>query len=296
MLEKFSQDCEQSESHGRSHSQAHAQDEAQAHAHNEATLNHISLASSPSTNFEIKNAIRENAPEWLIVTALEQKDGYGRQGRGWASPLGGLYMSVLLRPESHGKTRSELSTFALVVSVALRRAILKLGYQLSVEVKWPNDVLCEEGKLCGISVEAIDDGLCVGVGLNLFIPEEESQPSGKHEPAYLMSHLLRNDLPSKVSGGILLKSQTEFLDQTLRLVVNELSSAYKQWLLSGFTSFKGEYQENSALDKKHIKVLSLNGDILYEGSVCGIDDEGRLCLKDNQGEIKRVHSGEVHLV
>ena len=120
-----------------------------------------------STNDEVKRALEAGEPEGLVVRALAQVSGYGRQGRSWTSPEGGLYCSLLLRPQTAPR---ELPTLSLVVGMAVRRALVELAGVAAAEtvrIKWPNDVVCEQGKLCGISLEAHGGGVCVGVGVNV---------------------------------------------------------------------------------------------------------------------------------
>ena len=78
----------------------------------------------PSTNEIVKRAIEEGEPEGLAVGARVQTAGYGRQGRAWSSPDGGMYLSLLLRPRC---ALSQLPTLSLVAGVAVRRAIASVS-------------------------------------------------------------------------------------------------------------------------------------------------------------------------
>ena len=94
-----------------------------------------------STNEVVKNALREGKAEGLIVRARRQLSGYGRQGREWDSPEGGLYMSILLRPDVAG---SGLATLSLVVGLSVQRALGQVAapqFEDGIQVKWPNDVI-----------------------------------------------------------------------------------------------------------------------------------------------------------
>lgn len=93
-----------------------------------------------STNNVVKDALRAGEPEGLVVRAWRQSGGYGRQGRAWTSPLGGLYCSWLLRPDVPPE---QLPTLSLVVGLAFRRALALLAGEDGgrVLVKWPNDVV-----------------------------------------------------------------------------------------------------------------------------------------------------------
>jgi len=128
----------------------------------------IQYESLPSTNTEAARLAVEGAAEGLCVVADEQTAGRGRLQRSWLSPKGaGLYFSALLRP-SMPINQWSLLTFmaALAVSDALRDAC-----ELKTDIKWPNDLLAGERKICGILAEAIETdkgrAVVVGIGINL---------------------------------------------------------------------------------------------------------------------------------
>ena len=130
-----------------------------------------------STNEVVKAALREGKAEGLVVRARRQSGGYGRQGRIWDSPEGGLYMSMLLRPDVAG---SGLATLSLVAGLAVQRALAAMAeapFRDGIQLKWPNDIVYidatveradEYRKMCGISMEACGGGVCVGIGINVF--------------------------------------------------------------------------------------------------------------------------------
>lgn len=104
------------------------------------------LEETPSTNDEVKRALEAGEAEGLVVRARRQVSGYGRQGRAWASPEGGLYCSLLLRPQVEPIV---LPTLSLVVGIAVRRAIVALvgaSAGEAVQIKWPNDVVVVPGR------------------------------------------------------------------------------------------------------------------------------------------------------
>jgi len=123
-----------------------------------------------STSDLLKEKAREGAPEWAAVLADEQTGGRGRQGRAWASPPGGLYLSVLLRPQF-----APASLIPLAAGVAVVEALREHG--VTAELKWPNDVLAGGRKLAGILAEASSSSsglewVVLGVGMNLLAPSE----------------------------------------------------------------------------------------------------------------------------
>ena len=124
--------------------------------------------SLPSTNLEAARRASEGAAEGLCIVAGEQTAGRGRLQRQWISPRGaGLYFSIVLRPQFEHKVWSLLTLMAAVaVSDALREACA-----LETDIKWPNDILTDEKKLCGILAETVETFLgravVVGVGINM---------------------------------------------------------------------------------------------------------------------------------
>ena len=144
-----------------------------------------------STNQLVKEALRQGVPEGYCATALEQEGGYGRQGRVWASPLGGVYTSFALRPNVLPQM---LPTLSLVASLAVADALERVRPSCNPLIKWPNDVLCSEGKLAGISLEALAGGVCVGVGVNVYEPFAKREVEGKYSLAYLQDGVVEAGL------------------------------------------------------------------------------------------------------
>ena len=135
-----------------------------------------------STNDEAKHLARGGAEEGTLVSAREQTAGRGRRGRGWVSPRGNLYLSLVLRPDCPAGRAAQLGfVAALAVGDALR-AILPRIERLTY--KWPNDVLIDGRKIAGVLLESETVGseklsfIVVGVGVNLTV-----SPHGMEFPA-----------------------------------------------------------------------------------------------------------------
>jgi len=124
--------------------------------------------SLPSTNTEVARLAAVGAEEGLAVVADEQTAGRGRLQRAWSSPKGaGLYFSILLRPRLEPE-RWPLLTF--VAALATGDALFEAS-NVQTDIKWPNDLLANERKICGILAEAIETptgrAVVVGIGINL---------------------------------------------------------------------------------------------------------------------------------
>src|SRR5215510_13717963 len=128
----------------------------------------LRFESLPSTNTELARQASEGAGEGLAILAEEQTAGRGRLQRAWSSPKGaGLYFSILLQPTIEAE-QWPLVTFmaALAVGDALAEAS-----EVYTDIKWPNDLLSSERKICGILAEAVEAptgrAVIVGIGINL---------------------------------------------------------------------------------------------------------------------------------
>ena len=135
-----------------------------------------------STNNCIKEAISKGAPEGICFVANRQTAAYGRQGRSWESPAGGLYFSFILDPlNEHLQPKvdqSALPSFSLLLSLAVQETLVSVVQADNIKIKWPNDILVvsEAGsaKLVGISLELIGGKLCCGIGINITSPSGSS--------------------------------------------------------------------------------------------------------------------------
>lgn len=137
--------------------------------------NLIFLPRVGSTNTELKKLALRGAPHGTVLCASSQTDGRGRMGRSFASPEGGLYLSMLLRPELPPP-----ETLGIMPSAAAALCLCLDGIGVRAGIKWPNDILLGGKKLAGILTEGFTDtsgrfGMILGVGLNVntrCFPEE----------------------------------------------------------------------------------------------------------------------------
>lgn len=241
------------------------------------------FGSTQSTNVVVKDALRCGAPEGFCATALEQSGGYGRQGRAWVSPQGGLYTSFALRPDVQPQT---LPTLSLVVSLAVADALEAVQPKCHAQIKWPNDVLCAEGKLAGISLEALAGGVCVGVGINVYRPVQERMVSGKYRLAYLEEGCVQPGLSAAQR-----KVMTDIVEKMLAVV----EERYQVWAQQGFAAFVAEYEARFAYRNKRAALQLIDGTQTIEGIIRGVDELGRLLVETSDGTLAPMSSGEVHV-
>jgi BirA family biotin operon repressor/biotin-[acetyl-CoA-carboxylase] ligase len=225
-----------------------------------------------STSDRLKERAREGAPEWTVVLADEQTGGRGRQGRAWASPPGGLYLSVLLRP------RFEASgLIPLAAGVAVVAALREWG--VASALKWPNDVLAGGRKIAGILAEASSSGsrldwVVLGLGVNL--EAGGGLPAGVGETATSVRALTASRVEPTTAGCAVLAHLASWYD-ALRA---EAASVVRGW-------------NERALPwwGRHVELRS--GGEVMRGIAEGIDPGGALILVLEDGSRQTVLSGDV---
>ncbi|WP_230398535.1 biotin--[acetyl-CoA-carboxylase] ligase [Novisyntrophococcus fermenticellae] len=229
-----------------------------------------------STNDWAKQMAGEGAPEGTLALADSQILGRGRRGRSWKSPAGdNLYMSLILRPEIPPEKASGLT---LVMGLSAAQGITDV-LELPVKIKWPNDLVIEEKKFCGILTEMNADRqkirfVVVGIGINV----NNSAFSG--------------ELQGRATSLKLEKGTVIDKDVILEAVMAAFEKNYKIFLktqdLSGLVE---EY--NRILVNRSRPVRVLNPVNAFEGVAQGINTSGELLVERADGSVTAVYAGEV---
>ena len=228
-----------------------------------------------STNSEVARLAAEGAEEGLAIVADEQTAGRGRLQRAWSSPRGaGLYFSVLLRPRITAD-RWPLITFA--AALATSDALLEAG-EVQTDIKWPNDLLASERKICGILAEAIETptgrAVVVGIGINL---------TNSAFPQELI----------RVATSVAQESERQPERET---ILAALLSALGRWYLllhepDGAEKIVAAWTSRSSYASGRL-VQVTNGDEVLQGITRGIDNDGALRLETPQG-VQLIRAGDV---
>lgn len=229
-----------------------------------------------STNTEIKKAAEQNAPHGTLAVADYQSMGKGRRGRIWTSPHGvGIWMSILLRPKLHPSCASMLTLVAaLAVADGLRESC-----KLDARIKWPNDIVVNGKKVCGILTEMSTELDCinyvvVGIGINantITFPEE-LQP---------LATSIRLETGACVSRSLV-----------IREVLRALERVYALFLEHGdLSGLLESYHERLANKNQVVRVLE--PEHAYTGISEGINARGELLVRMEDGSLRTVISGEV---
>jgi BirA family biotin operon repressor/biotin-[acetyl-CoA-carboxylase] ligase len=202
-------------------------------------------------------------PEGAIVVADHQSAGRGRLGRAWEAPRGkALLVSVLLRPPIE-RNAPEIS---LVAGVAVADALERtLG--LSVQLKWPNDVMLRRRKVAGCLAEARDGTVILGIGVNV--------------------NQSRDELPPNAGSVLTLTGRELDREDLLATLLDDLTARYADWREGGLDAV---YEGLGPRDFLRGRQVSVNG---TSGVVTMIDRQGRLEIAVGHGELVTVDSGEV---
>jgi BirA family transcriptional regulator, biotin operon repressor / biotin---[acetyl-CoA-carboxylase] ligase len=226
-----------------------------------------------STNDEAKRLAREGAAEGLIVSAERQTAGRGRRGRNWVSPPGNLYFSLVSRPDCRAAVAAQLG---FIAALGVADALLELAPTIEPRCKWPNDVLANGRKVCGILLETEmiagdrPDFVILGIGVNL-----ASSPDDTPYPA---TSLAEEGLP-----GI---TPTEML----AVFVRRYSAWETSWRENGFSPIRYAWLSRAMGLGEAIEVR-LERDTLA-GRFLDLDEDGALMLGMTGGS-RRIAAGEV---
>lgn len=232
-----------------------------------------------STNDEARALAAAGAPEGTVVVAEEQTGGKGRLGRRWESPRGtGVWLSVILKPPL---PPAEVSPLTLVAAVAVAEAIER-ATGLRPGIKWPNDVLVNGRKVCGIltelsaEVERINH-VILGIGINV--------------------NLGSTDLPEEVRGSASSLAAEAGAPVSRARLAGELLSRLDYWyrvfLRQGFDPAREVWKRYSVTLGRPVTATGRTSRI--EGTAVDVDASGALVIETPEGSRQRVLAGEVTL-
>jgi BirA family transcriptional regulator, biotin operon repressor / biotin---[acetyl-CoA-carboxylase] ligase len=231
-----------------------------------------------STNTEAMLAAVQGAPEGSVFLAEEQTSGRGRAAHTWESARSaGIYCSVMLRPHL---PPTDVLIMSLAAGLAVRAAIENVNRDVPIDLKWPNDVMIEGKKVCGILTEMNAEATCVryiviGIGINV---NQSEFPAELRADAVSLRMATGSEWSRVELAAALLKS----LDQEYRRIIEQADA--RQSILSRFA------ESSSWARGKQVR-LEDNGSSV-EGITEGLDERGFLQLRTAQG-LKTIFSGTV---
>ena len=234
------------------------------------------LEETDSTNIQAKKQAEAGAEHGLLVVAEKQSAGKGRRGRGWNSPSGkNAYFSILLRPEIRPEHAPMLT---LVMAVSVVQAVKEIA-DVQAMIKWPNDVILNGKKICGILTEMSSEidyvnHVVIGAGIN--VNEEVFPDEIKEKATSLFCETGNRYRRAEIAACAVEK----FEDNYSRFIKTEDISLLKE-----------EYEE--ALVNRGKKVLIIEPSGEYEGTALGINRHGELLVEHEDGRRDAIFAGEV---
>lgn len=227
--------------------------------------------STGSTNDDVREAALAGAPAGLVIVAGHQQAGRGRRGAAWVCPPGeGLAFSVLLRPS---ETKALWPRLSLAAGLAVAEGLDRHG--VAAEVKWPNDVWVGGRKIAGILVEAGEDFVVVGVGINVGVttfPEA---------------------LADSATSLALECGEPPGLPLVLASVLERLP-VWQAKIGADFEELLRRFRERCALTGRRIRLATAEGTLT--GAAEGIGDGGELLVRTPEGLRRIVQADEVRVI
>ncbi len=229
-----------------------------------------------STNTKVSELALEGAEHGTVVVAECQTDGKGRRGRLWESPAeDNIYMSILLRPEL---VTDKAPMVTLVMAYSVAKVLRENGFA-DVQIKWPNDLVLSGKKVCGILTEmylqeTAIDYIVVGVGVNVNTSAFSEELVDKATSLFL-------------ECGKLLNKEQLIVD-----IVETFMKMYDRFAEEGNLEFLQDAY-NAILVNKNRDVCILEPENEYTAYAYGINQNGELVVRLEDGTEKNVYAGEV---
>ena len=238
------------------------------------------VATTGSTNTDLLASAKAQPSDFghfSVLVAAEQTAGRGRSGREWQAPAGSsLFVSVLLRPVTVPAT--QFAWLPLIAGLAMANAVSQFAASQRATVKWPNDVLIGDKKVCGVLSELLPDanGVVIGAGVNVFQNVEQ--------------------LPVETATSLSIEGiHIESIDYLLAAYLKNLRSLVDDFIALagevGDSELHAQISEACATIGREVRVV-LPDDKEFLGEAIAIDSVGRLVVK-NKSETRSVSVGDV---
>ena len=236
------------------------------------TANIRTIAETGSTNADLIALAGKGVPEGLWLRAERQTGGRGRLARTWESPQGNLYCSTIVRLRTYDPSPGML---ALVAAVAVHEAVGLFLAPDKVIIKWPNDLLVQGAKLCGMLLERAGDAIIIGIGLNI-----AHHPDLPDRPATSLAVCGAGN----IGPGYFLETLAEIFARWLEI-----------WRGQGLAPIRTYWLEHAHPPGTALKANLPDGSTL-EGLFAGLDNDGALILRLAKGTSHAIHAGDIFLI
>ncbi len=238
-------------------------------------MKHIYFDQIDSTNKYLKDNYL-SLDDFTFVSSFNQTKGRGRLTHNWVDPKGkGIALSILIKND---KLMNINDSFPLFIASIIHKVLINL-YQLPIKIKWPNDLLFNKKKLCGILIESIVsnkiDALIIGIGINC---NQHEFPIDIASTAISLSQILNHDI-----------SMNDLLDQ----LIKELDKDINQLLNNNLSYNYIDYVRNNLYGLDEIIEYQKDNEFL-KGRIKDLDHDGLLIIESNK-QIIKVRSGEIKI-
>ncbi|TGB05473.1 biotin--[acetyl-CoA-carboxylase] ligase [Halobacillus salinus] len=231
-----------------------------------------------STQDIVHQLAKEGKPHGTVVIADEQVKGKGRMAREWHSPEGkGVWMSILLRPDLPPVQAPQLT---LLTATVLANVMDKRS-ALVPSIKWPNDILVHHKKVAGILTEmqAEQDRIqyvVLGIGINVNQEDGEIPSMIAHKASSL-----------KMESG-----EKWDIQEFVQSILSTFEKTYDSFIEEGFQEIKQEWERYGYKIGEKVTISTMRRD--FKATLLGIEADGALLAKDEQGEMEKLYSAEIH--
>ena len=227
-----------------------------------------------STNLKARELAKKGEEDGTVIISRVQEKGRGRFDRIWESPDGGVYFSIILKPNCSAEKTTLLP---LVAALAISKTIN--CYNLDSKIKWPNDVIINGKKIAGILIESEAEEknlkhVVLGIGINLNIDVSYFSEGIRNNTTSML-----NELKTPVDYYEFLESLFLFLDRYYTLFLNRK-----------FNEILMKWKQNSDTLGRKVRIKSISDDII--GKVYDIDQSGFLIVITDSGESRKITSGD----
>ena len=229
-----------------------------------------------STNTVAKFLSMNNIENGSVVISERQTKAKGRSGKSWESPLGGIWLSIILNPNVD---YSKLPLITLATGVAVAKTLERIGVE-NPEIKWPNDIIINDKKVCGILTEAVTkfntiENVIIGVGIDANLNLADFPEELQNGTTTLQIELGRAGNENLLIGMFL----EEFEKITNLFIEEKYEDILKEWRKRSYTIGK-------------IVEVREPFNTYYDAYVLGIGKEGALVVEKIDGTLEKVISGE----
>ena len=232
-----------------------------------------------STNSIAKFLANHDAKEGTVLISEIQTNARGRLGKKWEAPEGGVWMSLILRPQV---PPARIGLITLATGVAIAKSIRSLG--VDAKIKWPNDVLIHGKKISGVLTEVNAtfneiDWIVVGIGIDSNLKLEDFS-----EDIRIGTTTLTEELPAKVDEN-----------ELIAIFLNEFEKVYELYKDGEIETILKDWRDLADTIGKYVNITQTGGKIT-QGYVVGINHEGSLIIERQDGTLEKIISGELRTV